>query len=184
MDILKTFTHRGITFDLCTEPDIDSTPPWQRADGHGVVTDWVTRDKAPSERVLSQDRNSRRFYDMAETMKIAKRDGWNVSDEQAKGATKGERIAMAVERDFEFLRSWCADEWHYVGVIVRVHGASEYQTSLWGIEDNATDYIENDVAIQLADQLISELPAMLDKDAGKIEAIRILVEQAEKDGTK
>ncbi|WOD17183.1 hypothetical protein [Paraburkholderia kirstenboschensis] len=35
-----------------------------------------------SRRVLTKDRDSRRYYDVQETMKIARRDGWGLSDEE------------------------------------------------------------------------------------------------------
>ena len=86
--------------------------PWKEHDGHGVVSEWETRSKAPYERILCSDRNSHRFYDVQETMKIAIRDGWDAPPYQQ--GTKGEQAARAVARDFESLRAWCNDEWCWV----------------------------------------------------------------------
>lgn len=169
-----TFTHAGHTFIVSIEDDGDQGYPWANSDGHGPVTDWLTRDKKPGERVLYADRNSKRFYDVAEATRIAKREGWGLGDEglQAliqrkeynwrnahnKGRlvklpplsgpmekpTPGEITAQAVENDFEYLQSWCNDEWRYVGACVR-HVSQDpddrYSYATWGIESNADDYL-------------------------------------------
>lgn len=80
----------------------DHGAPWDEVDGYGVVSEWTTRDKRPGEFVLSKDRHSKRFYDFAATMQIAKRDGWGVAGKTF--ASKGEQAHAAVMADFEFLR--------------------------------------------------------------------------------
>lgn len=66
----------GFTLRAHIESDDDSTPPWDREDGHGPVTKWERRDKEPGEMILSDDRGSRRFYDFREACALALRDGW------------------------------------------------------------------------------------------------------------
>src|SRR5215472_17573527 len=56
--------------------DDSGDAPWERDDGRGPVSDWTTRDKAPGERALCQDRSYKRYYDFQEACKIAQRDGW------------------------------------------------------------------------------------------------------------
>lgn len=62
--------------------------------------------------------------------------------------------AAAAMANFEYLRKWCNDQWHYVGVIVTVtdqHGTELAQESLWGIESHATEYLletAEDLALQ------------------------------------
>lgn len=130
--------------------DEDHGPPWKESDCHGPVSDWTTRDKRPGEWVLCTDRRSKRYYDHAEAVRIARRDGWGVAaDERIKleaklgrPMTKGELAAAAVMRDFDYLQGWCNDEWHWVGVVVTIFNAEDeevFEDSLWGIEDN-TDY--------------------------------------------
>lgn len=60
----------------------DKGAPWDEEAGHGPVSDWTTRDKRPGERVLSSDHGSKRFYDVAEANRIAKREGWGLSEAQ------------------------------------------------------------------------------------------------------
>lgn len=50
--------------------------PWEEHDGHGPVSEWTDRAKRPGERVLNEDRGSKRYYDFQEAVKIARRDGW------------------------------------------------------------------------------------------------------------
>lgn len=58
------------------ENDAHHRAPWAEEDGHGPVSDWTSRAKAPGERVLNRDGTSYRYYDFAEAVAIAKRDGW------------------------------------------------------------------------------------------------------------
>lgn len=58
------------------EDDDSNAPPWENSDGHGEVTGWTTRGKAPGELVLNSDRHSKRFYDFQGACRIARRDGW------------------------------------------------------------------------------------------------------------
>lgn len=140
----------GCTFLINIVRDDDATPPWERQGGCGTVTDWVARDKRPSELVLvrSARQKSARYYDFAETMRRAKDEGWELCENDKHKLAKklgrepneGEARAEAVRRDYEFLRGWCNDEWCYVGVIVsEVNEGS--QAALWGIESNDVSYL-------------------------------------------
>ena len=119
--------------------DEDGGEPWKNEDGHGPVSEFERRSKRPGELVLNEDRDWKRFYDFAEAVKIARRDGWDTKPYNT--GTAGERAHRAAMADYENLRGWCNDEWHYIGVIVTVyrHGAEIASDSLWGIEDY-TDY--------------------------------------------
>lgn len=140
----------GLYAKVKTPYDEDIGPPWKEHDGHGPVTDWLSREKHPGERVLHSDRCSRRYYDFAEAMVIAKRDGWGLGKDDlaelerklGRKPTRKQIIEAAVERDYEYLRGWCNDEWHWIGVIVTLYDADGKKLgsdSLWGVDD-ATDY--------------------------------------------
>lgn len=158
-----TFEHASREYRVNFEHDDSHGAPWEECDGHGEVSGWTSRDKAPGERLLHSDRQSKRYYDFAKTIKIAKRDGWGLGNDalaslaQSLGRmpTVKEIIAAAVEKDFEYLRTWCNDEWHYCGVVV-THPDSGERESLWGIEDNEYDYL-NDVAHELAGEIARRL---------------------------
>ena len=48
-----TAEHDGWTFAAEVHRDDSFGAPWLEHDGHGEVTDWTTRDKAPGELVLA-----------------------------------------------------------------------------------------------------------------------------------
>lgn len=150
----------GRKFLVTFEYDDDSTPPWEREDGHGPVSEWTTRDKHPGERVLVSDRPHKRYYDFAEAVKIARQDGWDA--EPVGTGTAGETAARAAEADFKHLQDWCNDQWQYIGVVVRPvcpccgQAAKGYSFALWGIESNSTDYL-GEVASELIDEALAEV---------------------------
>lgn len=154
----STFTHgpAKIVFRFRTEYDETMGPPWEEHDGHGIISGWTTRAKTPGERVLVEDRGSRRYYDIEATMKIALRDGWDAPP--YKTGTKRQTAARAVEADYQFCAGWANDRWHWIGVIVTREDTGE-ERSLWGIEDDAGSYLD-EVAHDLAEELLRE-----DRDA-------------------
>jgi hypothetical protein len=166
---LETFKHAGLTFRAETTPDECHGAPWEECDGHGPVSDWTTRDKAPGERVLAQDRGSRRYYDAAEATRIAKRDGWGLAedgiaalrDKLGRDPTRGDITAEAVRRDFDYLRAWCDDEWRYVVlriVLLDVDGAeTDRDAYLGGVESTDDEAYVRDCARDLAAEIAADL---------------------------
>lgn len=127
-----TLQRSGYTARISVFHDEYMGEPWKEHDGHGIVSEWTRRDKTPGELVLNSDLHSKRFYDYQGTLEIARRDGWGLDDEdKAKLAaklkrepTKGEIVAEAVRRDFEHLRAWCNDEWHWLGYDTKIKATS------------------------------------------------------------
>jgi hypothetical protein len=142
--------------------DTDHGEPWKESDGHGIVSEWTTRNKRPGERVLCADGHSRRYYDVEATLVRARRDSWGVNGGQQPGETARAYAARAVEADYEFLRAWCADEWCYIGVVVTLLDArgvkTRYSESLWGVETRA-EYHRT---------IPAELIAEIDAQRGKV----------------
>jgi hypothetical protein len=134
----ETLTQHGKTYRVQWFYDCDMGAPWEEHDGHGIVSDWTRRDKHPGELVLNEDRGSRRFYDFAATVKKARAEGWNTAPYDWK--TKGEQAAAAAMADFENLRRWCANQWHWCGIVVSLLDDEGEETgidaALWGIEDD------------------------------------------------
>lgn len=169
--------YKGLTFRCELIDDDAASPPWEREDGHGPVSEWRAHGddsrgarKRPGERELCDDGRSfgkTRFYDMREAMQIAKRDGWGVDDAtraklaaakhcEPEALSKNEIVAAAVEQDFQRLRAWCHDSWRYVGVIVTLLDTegepTDERESLWGIESDCEDYLA-ETARELADEI-------------------------------
>lgn len=157
----ERFEHKGHTFVVRIECDDAMGAPWKEHDGHGPVSDWTTRAKMPGERVLASDRRQRCYYDFAEAVKIAKRDGWDAPPYST--GTRGQRAARAAEADFRRLQAWCNGDWSWIGVVVQrvcdcCGGPTGETQSLWGIESYAGDYLD-EVARELADELLPETAA-------------------------
>ena len=161
-----TFEHRGYTFRVRFERDEFMGEPWKEHDGHGPVSDWTRRAKRPGERILIEDRESRRYYDVAAATKLARKDGWGCQHSRWEGetfvtghATKGEAIACAVESDFAYLHGWCTDQWEWTSVSVeqledgRPTGEGD---SLSGIDGDHNNYLTT-VAYELAEQIVNRL---------------------------
>lgn len=129
---------KELTFSVKFEYDRDAGAPWDNADGHGPVTDWVRRDKRPGELVLNSSHGDKRYYDFAEACRIALRDRWDAAPYNDGTETKRQQAAKAARADYEYLRGWCANEWEYVGVIVTLLDdegeETEVTDSLWCVE--------------------------------------------------
>lgn len=122
---------QDLKFKVEFTDDTGAGAPWENSDGHGVVSDRTTRPKRAGELLLNQDHNSKRYYDFAESCRLALREGWNE-------ATTREQAAEAARADYEFLRAWCNDEWRYVIIDVTLLDEegepTEVQDSLCGVE--------------------------------------------------
>lgn len=198
-----TFEINGVTFRVRTEYDDCHGAPWDEECGHGPVSDWTRRKKLPGELVLAEDRGYYRYYDYAETCKIARKEAWGYLPgtlktellpcgdwrayvdpdrfaDRGKPAleaiatdinaairavyaahratmTKRQYAAAAAMADYDRLRQWCDNQWHYVGVIVESlddEGDVLDSASIWGIESDADDILD-EVAQDLAAELLA-----------------------------
>lgn len=166
LDDGDTFEHGTRTFTVRIEYDDWMAAPWDEHDGHGPVRCEYGGTKRAGERVLSSERGSVCYYDWQEATKIAKRDGWGISwDERRSFAlkhwrqpTRKEVVRMALQSDYDYLRRWLNDQWHWVYVRVEcddpIHG--EQYRSLGGLQSDDYDYI-TEVAYQLADEINDDL---------------------------
>jgi hypothetical protein len=156
-----TFEVGGRTFAARVLPDHDEGAPWENSEGHGDVSEWTTRAKRPGELVLAESwRGQRRYYDFAGAVKRARNEGWNAAPYFPPGEeTKGQRARKAALSDFNYLRAWCNDEWHYVGVTVTpvctCCGSPDPKRaeSCWGIESTDDSYLR-ETAEELAGQFL------------------------------
>lgn len=150
----------GRDFAVTIDRD-DIGEPWEWEDGHGPVSDWTMRDKAPGEMVLAEDRGFRRYYDFAEACVIARRDGWGSPNDA--GMTARQKAAKAALADYEYLRAWCNDDWQYSVVTVEDTVTGFYEC-LGGVEywpcysdsDPKNAYIFADIIPELARDVIAQ----------------------------
>lgn len=164
-----TITLKGLTFSVRTELDDSHGAPWDREDGHGPVRQTRNReDKRAGERVLTSGHCSYWLYNEAEAMRIAKRDNWGMSPEDrerfkantGREPTAGEIALAAVQSDFDRMRQYLEGDWSYVGVVVTlldVDGdATRESDSLWGIESDCADYIQ-ETAREMASEIAKRI---------------------------
>lgn len=172
-----SFEYKGLTFRFAIERDEGSAEPWVEHDGHGPVSEWTTREKKPGERVLVSDHGSKRYYDWAEAIRIAKRDQWGMAGDE--GLSKGAKAERAVQADFDRLKAWCDDEWYWCGVVVTATQTGRtYHESLWGIESDSPDY-HTEVAYELAERLIGEMLREVRRDIGALQAFELEILKAQ-----
>lgn len=128
----ETREHKGHSVTVAWERDEFMSEPWKECDGHGVVSEWTQRepDEEADERTLCQDRYSRRYYNVSESMVVALRDGWDAPP-YGEG-TPVQQAARAVEADFDYLHGWCNDEWEWKFRVVTIDG--KHHDSLGGID--------------------------------------------------
>ena len=175
------------TFRIEWEYDNDMGPPQKESDGHGVVDSldfrpegylehWdydmngepdmedVVRNRMrrPMQRYVSS-RHSRMYYDVWETLKTAKRDGWRSLKWELEhpDSTEDEKVMAAVDADYEYLRGWYEDDWHWCIITVtevitdddgeETDGKSE---SLCGIGSDDDEYHE-----EVINELVGQIPA-------------------------
>lgn len=176
------FEHECKQFRAFIKYDDDAGAPWEREDGHVDVTEWVSRDKRPSEVIINDDRGSHRFVCMRDAMAKATREGWGLSDEPMqtlseklnRKPTKREVTAEAVRLDVERMRAWCNDEWYYVGVCVCLLDSegsptgNKYAAACWGIESDSDDYLL-EIARDMAADALREAQATMARISSVLE---------------
>ena len=163
--LIKTETREiaGREYEVKTFYDSHTGAPWIEHDGHGPVTEWESRHKAPGEKILTYSRDgSKRFYDFKAAVAIALRDGWSASEADyaawtAGALTTGQRAERAARADYKRLLGWCDDSWHWIGIQVAplcACGAAmeDKAESLWGVESDCCDRIDS-VVLELVEQI-------------------------------
>ena len=139
-------------YRVTIEHDEESSPPWEMQEGHGPVTEWTDRPKAPGERVLAVSGRVHRLYNVQAAVEIARRDHWNTPPYEVVGESASERAVRAVDADFRYLRDWCMDRWEYLVVRVQLvdcigrpmqdHPAIQTYEEAGGIESIDPDVVE------------------------------------------
>lgn len=133
--------HNGFNFKVVVDQEDIATAPWEWDDGHGKVSEWITRDKAPGGWVLAVDGRSKLLYDFQGSMKRAKEEGWNAKPYDVPGETKNQRAYRAVVADFKRLRGWCRGDWCYTYITVTMvdNASGEYTDSVGMVESDYAD---------------------------------------------
>lgn len=160
----------GVVYSVTIDSDVWDEKPWEESDGHGPVYGPERREKRPYELMLTERDGGGRlgfhyFYDFAEAVKIARREGWGYSPGETKDMKPGQRAELAARADFEYLKAWCEGRWQYVSVSVSVkgmkcsccHQAVDVSRSLGGVDSccdrSYIDEIVQDLIGELSDEV-------------------------------
>lgn len=148
-------------------PDDDNSPPWERSDGHGPVRFISDRESMESGETILYDcpRGGRYVYGLRDAIAQSIKEKWGRPhgehrERLARNLRKLPSKVSAIDADMHFLRGWCADDWCYIGVSVRIIGpdgepvGDDYSHALWGVESFG-DYRE-EVARDLASEILHE----------------------------
>ncbi len=178
VEVPRVLHGRYVQVSWCYDHDMGA--PWEEHDGHGPVRKSNGRhrkhdDKQPGERPLNAPNRHgyQYYYDWELAIKQAKRDGWgdhidafmHLTASHRRVPTKGMIAEYAVEQDFQRLRDWIDEKWHWCG-IVATDLETEVDASLWGIEsDSDAEFIDECVS-DLANEMWPQvLRALLQGDA-------------------
>jgi hypothetical protein len=176
----------GIDFLISIEPDQDCPPPWENCDGHGAISMRAARSgefaeyawKKPYQIFLGATRSNGHpmhvFYDVQESIRVAKRDGWNTAPYAWK--TKGEQADAAVRADVRYLAGYLSGKWEYS--FITVHALDDsgdllpLSDSIGGVEYDETDssYALYE-AEMLCRQIIAEHSGMFARPLPRVEDV-------------
>ena len=115
-DLDESIQIDGFTLTARTSHDDSMGAPWDEHDGHGDVTDWTRRDKAPGELILSNDGTNRRYYDFAAACRTARADGWGPApyrldvEQGANGLCRVSAQWFEGREHLTYRSDWCDDE--------------------------------------------------------------------------
>jgi len=172
---LPDITLGALRFSVALHYDQSADAPWESECGHGQVRhisrcrDTGRMRKDPGERLLSFDGRDGLAYNYQGAIETAKRDGWGLAPDAlaalaaklGRDPTRGEIIAAAVESDFQRLAAYCADQWHYCGVVVTLQDidgndieTADARDSIWSVESDAPAH-----QTELARELAAEISA-------------------------
>lgn len=180
MNPIATIEVGGFNFLIETLPDDSADLPWEQSDCHGPVRRARTGNtfsyyapvgKRPGERALYAEANSGALlYDWQEAIRIAKREGWGLSDERTaelaaqlgRKPTAREVRAESVRLDFKRLKDYCDDRWHYVDVRATLLDADgeaveDVRGYIGGVESDCEDSYFIEVGTDAAWQALSEV---------------------------
>ena len=137
---MKTYQNiNGYNFIIVNELDDDCTP-WEYLDNDAnIISDWTRPDKKPGELILNTGGTFKRFFDYQLACKYALDNQWGSRDSLPTD-TKKQIASKAALNLFNYLRSWCNDEWVYRYIKITLidpytNQETDFIESCGGIED-------------------------------------------------
>jgi hypothetical protein len=130
------------SYQLSMYYDCESQAPWHNQELLGAVSVWTARPKAPGEKVLNSENLEKRYYDYQKAVNQCKADG--LTNEEA---------SKAADCEFQYLKDWCDDKWHYL-LLEAKNLATGEQSSIGLIESQTENCRINELFRDLLYDLI------------------------------
>lgn len=153
---MHELTVNGLVVCCYIAPDNSSEAPWrQDGDGRNLVRAAHRGEtRRCFERELQHTGVTRYYFDWRLAAQRARAEKWNAEPYDAPHP-----IQRAVQQLFDYYRAYARDEWHYVGLIVKLAGHEQYSDDLWGVETYNKHHLEmmQEMAQALADRYLDDL---------------------------
>lgn len=144
----------GFEIEYRFEYDSDSGPPWADPEEDAPLMRYADRhrmwdsSKKTGERPINAPRGGVYLFNWKLATERAHKEKWNAPPYDAPN-----RIERAVQNLFDYYKSYVNEDWHYVGIEVRLVLHPQYRHDVWGFE-TYKDYHKESVT-ELASELVS-----------------------------
>ena len=152
----------GFEIEYRFEYDPDSGPPWANPEEDAPLMRYTDRHcrwdstKKAGERPINAPRGGVYLFNWKLAAERARKEKWNAQPYDAPN-----RIERAVQSLFDYYKSYINEDWHYVGIEVRLVLHPQYRHDVWGFE-TYKDYHKKSV-----NEMASELVSMFLDDLAK-----------------
>lgn len=144
----------GFEIEYRFELDNDNGPPWANPEEDAPLMRYASRyrifdnTKRSYERPLADGHGGTYFFNWKLAAERARVEKWNTPPYDAPN-----RIERAVQSLYDYYKSYINDDWHYVGIEVRLVRHPQYRHDVWGFE-TYKDYHKESV-MEMASELVS-----------------------------
>lgn len=155
-------TEDGFEIEYRFEQDTDSGPPWANPEEDAPLMRYVDRyrkwdnSKRSGERPIEDHRGGTHFFNWKLATQRARAEKWNAEPFDAPN-----QVERAVQQLFDYYKAYINDDWHYVGIEVRLVLHPQYRHDVRGFETY------KDYHCEAVSELASELVSMYLNDLAK-----------------
>lgn len=142
-------TEDGFEVEYRFEHDSDSGPPWANPEEDAPLMRYGRRHlaKRSCERPILSHRGEYYFFNWQLASKRARAEKWNAEPLDAP-----DPVTRSVQQLFDYYKAYINEDWHYVGIEVRLKLHPQYRHDVWGFE-TYKDYHKESVK-ELASELV------------------------------
>lgn len=155
-------TEDGFEVEYRFQYDSDSGPPWANPEEDAPLMRYghdyrrYNAEKRSYEWPIEDHRGGTHFFNWKLATQRARAEQWNAPPYDAP-----DPVTRSVQHLFDYYKAYINDDWHYVGIEVRLVPHPQYKHAVWGFE-TCKDYHKEAVS-----ELASELVRMYLDDLAK-----------------